>query len=228
MLNEKFMAMLRMTKMVTIIGLMAMNARRWRWRSWNASHWPLPPSFLSTFTAVAGFAKRSSSPPSWPHHHNYHHFQCHTRHSEYSRSWLYHDRNILGAADFDNVPYHSQRECQSLVLSWKFQLGTISNRDFWDLSCVGYDICSAIFSLFWSGNLSYRTALQEFNFEARWSMRQAQQFLTRRRSKYIQQIVFFGEIQRTKIPSKLEVAPLYAKCLLDGWMDGYPLDYYDY
>ena len=31
-----------------------------------------------------------------------------------------------------------------------------------------------------------------------------------------------------KIPSKLEVAPLYAKCLVDGWMVGYPLDCYDY
>ena len=32
------------------------------------------------------------------------------------------------------------------------------------------------------------------------------------------------------IPSKLEEAPLYAKCRsgLDGWMDGYPLDCCDY
>ena len=30
-----------------------------------------------------------------------------------------------------------------------------------------------------------------------------------------------------KIPSKLEVAPLYTKCGLD-WVSGYPLDWYDY
>ena len=31
---------------------------------------------------------------------------------------------------------HTQGECQTLVLSWKFQLGTMLNRDFWDRSCV--------------------------------------------------------------------------------------------
>ena len=73
------------------------------------------------------------------------------------------------------------------------------NRDFWDRSGVLYDISSEIFFLFWSGNLFSKTALQEFNFEARWSMRQAQQFLTRRRSKYIQQIVFWRDSKNNKL-----------------------------
>ena len=41
---------------------------------------------------------------------------------------------------------------------------------------------------------------------------------------------FLNEMQIKKIPSKLEVAPNALK-MLDGvgeWMDGYPLDCYDY
>ena len=29
------------------------------------------------------------------------------------------------------------------------------------------------------------------------------------------------DLDKNKIPSKLEAAPLYAKCGLDGWMDGW-------